>query len=92
MAIEENFRFNLRAAMKARRITQGGLAASMGTSRPYVNSVLKGRNCVSLRQAERLADAVGCPLQWLIESPDAFSLRVGSVVATDKTRPPVLTE
>lgn len=81
MALTENFRINLRAAMKARDMSQADIALAMDPEaedqgrgkQPYVGRVLSGKTVPGLDQCERLASAVKMPMQFLLLSPEEFS-------------------
>lgn len=69
---QENFRANLRTALRARGISQAKLAELAETKQPYVNRVLQGLTSPSLEQCEKLARAAGYPLVALLSAPEIF--------------------
>lgn len=66
--------------MRAKSLTQRGIAARTGMPHSYVNDVLQGRVMPSIPQCERLARAVDLSLPWLFDDPERFieSLGLGS--------------
>jgi transcriptional regulator with XRE-family HTH domain len=63
------FAANLRAARKARGLSQEVLADAAGLHRTYVGSVERGERNVSIDNMERLAGALGVELATLLRSP-----------------------
>lgn len=72
MSSQENFRANIRAAIKSRGITQRIVAERAETSAAYVNRVISGEISPSLETCDRLARALGLPLVALIIHPSDF--------------------
>lgn len=72
MAAIDNFRTNLRHAMKILEISQRDLAKHAQTGYPYLNRILKGKADPSLPMCDRLAEATGYTLECLIQSPSEF--------------------
>jgi transcriptional regulator with XRE-family HTH domain len=60
------FAANLRAARKARGVSQEALADAAGLHRTYVGSVERGERNVSIDNMERLAAAIGVELATLV--------------------------
>ena len=69
----DNFRKNLRTALKARDLTQDELAEAAGLKGPYVNRVLQGKTEPGLTQCARISKAAGFPLIALLAAPEDFS-------------------
>ena len=67
-----NFRTNLRTALRVKNMSQNELAAAVGTKGPYVNRVLQGHTEPGIDQCEKLARALGFPLVALLQSPKDF--------------------
>lgn len=71
--MQNNFRLNLRFAMRVAGISQRDLAREAQTSNSYVNRVLKGSVSPSIKACQELATAVGCELPELLQAPEIFS-------------------
>jgi transcriptional regulator with XRE-family HTH domain len=80
-----NFRQNLRRVMIARRISQRALAKKSKTSYPYVNRVLQGRTEPTVRNGEKLAEAIGVSLPDLLADPDVFEKKFGALLTPVST-------
>lgn len=68
----DNFRANLRTAMRNRGISQRELASRVDGGYTHLNRILTGKSDVTLSSADRLADAIGVPLCDLLSSPSEF--------------------
>lgn len=62
------FRQRLREAMERKGVSQRELAERVGTQHPGINRILAGKQTPSLDLADRLADAVGVPLDQLLNN------------------------
>lgn len=61
MALQDNFRHNVRKRRKELRLTQEQLAGRLGVSGAYISEVEAGRHTPSLETVERFAPALDCP-------------------------------
>ncbi|MEX0714710.1 MAG: helix-turn-helix transcriptional regulator [Pirellulales bacterium] len=66
MAIADDFRTNLRRAMKKAKVSQRALASKAGMGYAYINRVLAGTVQPTLPQCERLAVALGAKIDYLL--------------------------
>jgi len=57
----------VRRAMARKGVTVSGLARKIGSHRPDVSAWVNGRHTPTLRNAVRLAEALGCSLDDLTE-------------------------
>ena len=62
----ETFIANLKIAMRLKGMTQVQLADAIGTSQPNISRIFRGGESLTIDRAERIADAVGMPLENLI--------------------------
>ena len=62
----QNFRDNLKLAMRLAGLSQRGLAEKADLSYPYVNRVLTGKSDPTLSVCDKIADALGLKLSDLI--------------------------
>lgn len=63
------FRENVRAEIRKLGITQGELARRTGLSQAWLSEMLNGKANPSLLTCERIAQALGAPLEGLIANP-----------------------
>jgi len=63
------FGSRVRELREAEGVSQEVLAQRAGLHRTYVGSVERGERNVSLLNMQRLADALGCPLEALLRRP-----------------------
>jgi len=83
VAAPENFRTNLQTVIDAQwEGNQAKVARAAKVARPYLNRVLRGHTEPLLGKAERLAHAVGFPLDALLGNPAEFSKAVLTRVPT----------
>lgn len=66
MQATDIFRIRLREAMEKAGLTQRDLADKAKTGYPGINRILQGKQVPTLELADRLAFAVGKPLQKLL--------------------------
>jgi len=62
---------NIKEARKRRGWTQRDLAEQIGSDPSYVNRVETGKINPTVAVAERLADALGCTLDYLVKGPES---------------------
>ncbi|MRW83742.1 helix-turn-helix domain-containing protein [Pseudoduganella sp. FT26W] len=78
LSAREIFGRNLRRARRLKDATQEELALQAGLSRIYVSEVERGIRNVSIDNMQLLSEALGVPLQDLVD-PDLFStLRIST--------------
>lgn len=65
MLIQEFRPDRVASARREKGLTQKALADSVGISTAMVIGLEKGRKRPSMKTAERLATALGCPINWL---------------------------
>lgn len=78
----QNFRGNVRSAMRAKGWSQDKLATTADLSRPFLNRVLQGKQEPSLEVCDRIADALHYPLSDLLASPKKFLKILPSAIAS----------
>ena len=67
----QTFGINLRRHREELRHSQEDLAEKADLHRTYIGSVERGERNVSIDNMERLAAAVGCTIQQLLDDPRA---------------------
>ena len=67
----QTFGINLRRHREELRLSQEDLAEKADLHRTYIGSVERGERNVSIDNMERLAAAVGCTIQQLLDEPRA---------------------
>jgi len=70
---KDNFRINLRAALKARGISFRELAERLEIHHPYISDVLNGKTIPNVENCEKLANGAGFELRDLLLEPEIFS-------------------
>ncbi len=73
MSAPENFRTNVREAMRLRGFTQESLAETAKIHRVNINRILNARVDPSINTCERIASALGFELHELLQPPKKFS-------------------
>lgn len=73
MSASTNFRHNIRALMAEKGVSQRKLAAIIGMSYPHVNRILQGLYEPTIDTAEKMAGALGEPLEKILR--DALAVR-----------------
>jgi transcriptional regulator with XRE-family HTH domain len=61
MALQDNFRQNVRKRRQELRLTQQQVAERLGVTGAYISEVEAGKRTPSLETVERLATALDCP-------------------------------
>lgn len=69
----DNFRRNVLATIEARQLKKLHVAASLNTSRSWLDKVLKGQTDPTFSRAADIAKAVGVPLRELVLPPAVFA-------------------
>lgn len=63
---DEKFQMALRKFFKRQGITQQEIGNTLGTSQSYINSLFSGRNPIGKSTAQKLSDAYGLSVAWLL--------------------------
>lgn len=64
--IDENFYIQLKKFFKSKGITQQQVADTLAVRQSYVNLILNGRNPIGRQTAQKLHDAYGLSVAWLL--------------------------
>ena len=71
------FRDNVRYHMSLQGVSQCELARRISAGAPHINRILQGKTVPGLDTCERIADALGIPLEGLIAEPTKKLQRTG---------------
>ena len=64
--LEKNFYESLKNFFKAQGITQQTIADELGVKQAYINLILNGKNPIGRSTAQKLSDAYGLSVAWLL--------------------------
>lgn len=73
MSAAANFRFNAKAVIERRELSQRAIAARMDGSYSFLCQVLNGKSVPTLDFVDRFAVAVGIPADDLVGHPEKFA-------------------
>lgn len=77
--IDENFYIQLKKFFKSQGITQQQVGESLGTTQAYVNLMLNGRCSLGRQTAQKLHDAYGLSVAWLLTGEGDMMARGAAV-------------
>lgn len=80
--IDENFYIQLKKFFKSQGITQQQVGESLGTTQAYVNLMLNGRCSLGRQTAQKLHDAYGLSVAWLLTGEGDMMARGAAAVNT----------
>lgn len=76
MALDANFRLNLRKRRRELKMTQAKLAEQLGVSTAYVCQLETGSHTPGLEVIERVAKALDCPALMLLMTPESAEMHI----------------
>lgn len=78
------FRNNLLAIVKSRRMTIARIGQDTGIHGPGISRIINGHESCTISRAERIAQAIGLPLPYLLAKEEREILRDFDLTAAGK--------